>query len=98
MTIDRIISLIAIIVSFVAVPASGYLSYHFAIKGERRKEYNAIADPIMETLMLHLDRASNGISPCQMIEQGQIHALINVSAQRDALEIVRIDRHGCFFG
>jgi hypothetical protein len=34
------------IVALIAVPASGYLSYHYAIKGERRKEFNAVADAI----------------------------------------------------
>jgi len=46
MTIDRILSVFATIVSVVAVPASGYLSYHYAIKGEKRKEWNALAEPI----------------------------------------------------
>lgn len=50
MTIDRILSIFATIVSVVAVPASGYLSYHFAIKGEKRKEWNAITEPLLESL------------------------------------------------
>lgn len=52
MTIDRILSAIAIIVSFVAVPASGYLSYRYAVRGERRKEWNAIA----EVLLAHYEQ------------------------------------------
>lgn len=52
MTIDRILSAIAIIVSFIAVPASGYLSYRYAIRGERRKEWNAIA----EVLLAHYEQ------------------------------------------
>jgi hypothetical protein len=51
MTIDRILSAIAIIVSFIAVPASAYLSYSYAI-GERRKEWNAIA----EVLLAHYEQ------------------------------------------
>lgn len=48
MTIERILSLFATIVSVVAVPASGYLSYLYAIKGERRKEWNALAEPVID--------------------------------------------------
>ncbi|WGS75584.1 hypothetical protein [Edwardsiella piscicida] len=44
------LSTISAFVSFVAVPASGYLSYHFAIKGEKRKEFNTIAEPILADL------------------------------------------------
>ncbi|WP_041525801.1 hypothetical protein [Pantoea sp. At-9b] len=42
MTLDRMLSIFATIVSVVAVPASGYLSYRYAIKGEKRKEFNAV--------------------------------------------------------
>jgi len=48
MTIERILSLFATMVSVVAVPASGYLSYRFAVIGEKRKEWNAIAEPLLE--------------------------------------------------
>ncbi|HID7507789.1 TPA: hypothetical protein ACXHW4_001612 [Enterobacter hormaechei] len=63
MTIDRILSLIAIIVSFIAVPASGYLSYRYAIKGERRKEFNAIADEIRRKLREHCRHFEQGMFP-----------------------------------
>ncbi|EAR2913616.1 hypothetical protein D0W10_17225 [Salmonella enterica] len=39
------------IVAFVAVPASAYLSYHYAIKGERRKEYNSVVFPVRTALL-----------------------------------------------
>ncbi|MBJ9303732.1 hypothetical protein I5504_11770 [Citrobacter koseri] len=63
MTIDRILSIIAIIVSFIAVPASGYLSYRYAIKGEKRKEFNAIADIIRQKLREQLRLIDKGIYP-----------------------------------
>lgn len=43
-----IIATVAMIVSISAVPASGYLSYRYAIKGEKRKEWNAIAEPVID--------------------------------------------------
>lgn len=52
MTIDRMLSLFATIVSVVAVPASGYLSYRYAIKGEKRKEWNEITGKLIRLLRL----------------------------------------------
>ena len=63
MTIDRVLSIIAIIVSFIAVPASGYLSYRYAIKGEKRKEFNKVADVIRQKLREQLRLIENGIYP-----------------------------------
>lgn len=62
MTIDRILSIIAITVSFIAVPASGYLSYRYALKGEKRKEWNAIAEPLLghyEQVLREAERNQN---------------------------------------
>lgn len=52
MTYSDTVSTIAMIVAFVAIPASAYLSYSYAIKGERRKEWNAIA----EVLLAHYEQ------------------------------------------
>lgn len=60
MTIDRILSISSIIVSCIAVPASGYLSYRYAIRGEKRKEWNLIAAPIRERLINQIDAINNG--------------------------------------
>ena len=49
MMIDRIISISAMIISIIAVPASGYLSYRYAILGEKRKEWNSLAEPIIDS-------------------------------------------------
>lgn len=48
------------IVSITAVPASGYLSYRYAIKGEKRKEWNQIALPIRDKLITQIDAISRG--------------------------------------
>jgi hypothetical protein len=45
MTIDRILSIIAIIVSFIAF-LQWLLSYRYATKGEKRKEFNLAADKL----------------------------------------------------
>lgn len=63
MTIDRMLSLIAIIVSFIAVPASGYLSYRYAVIGEKRKEFNAVADVIRQKLREHRRHFEQGLYP-----------------------------------
>ena len=56
MSYSDIVATIAMIVSITAVPASGYFSYHFAIKGEKRKEFNAISDVIRQKLREQLLR------------------------------------------
>lgn len=48
------------IVACVAVPASGYFSYKFAIKGERRKEWNQLAIPMREKLVTQIDAINRG--------------------------------------
>ncbi|ELV7528450.1 hypothetical protein QMU90_002312 [Edwardsiella ictaluri] len=54
------LSTISAFVSFVAVPASGYLSYRFAIKGKRRDEWNALADPMRKKLRVQIDAIKHG--------------------------------------
>lgn len=85
MTIDRILSIIATIVSFVAVPASGYLSYRYAIVGEKRKEFNLVSDPLrlkfreqMRLLELNLYPAGGSLS----VNDAEIESLIDVSDSR----------------
>ncbi|EEC2774640.1 hypothetical protein ACFJ96_004738 [Salmonella enterica] len=57
------VATIAMIVSLVAVPASGYLSYHYAIRGAKRKEWNEVAEPILEYLDGHLSSLTRKICP-----------------------------------
>ncbi|MDA5482863.1 hypothetical protein PGS49_19755 [Yersinia intermedia] len=87
MTIDRILSVIAIIVAFVAIPASAYASYHYAIKGERRKEFNSVADQIMMYLLEQLDSVNNGYFPNSTLKNNEIHKLINMSDKRRHAQI-----------
>ncbi|MCT4708809.1 hypothetical protein MUA04_00975 [Enterobacteriaceae bacterium H11S18] len=56
-----IISTIAMIVAVVAVPASGYLSYHYAIKGEKRKEWNALVEPLLIILEEQRNACGKGV-------------------------------------
>lgn len=60
MSYSDIVSTIAMIVSITAVPASGYLSYRYAIKGEKRKEWNQIASPIRDKLITQIDAINHG--------------------------------------
>lgn len=82
MTIDRILSIIAIIASFIAVPASGYLSYRYAIKGEKRKEFNAIADNLRKRFREQLRFIEQGFYPADgtlEVKDFEIEMLIDVS-------------------
>ncbi|QDL31452.1 hypothetical protein [Serratia liquefaciens] len=83
MSYSDVVATIAMIVSITAVPASGYVSYRFAIKGEKRKEFNAIADPIMESLMQQLERTKKGDPPWKTTQKEQINSLINISKPKD---------------
>ena len=63
MSYSDIVATIAMIVSITAVPASGYFSYRYAIKGEKRKEFNAISDIIRQKLREQLRLIENGVFP-----------------------------------
>ncbi|MFV8932040.1 hypothetical protein [Serratia fonticola] len=76
-----IVATIAMIVAVVAVPASGYISYHFAIKGERRKEFNLVADPMAELLILQNNKIKEGELPKTFISEAQIASLLVISKE-----------------
>lgn len=91
MTIDRMLSLFATIVSVVAVPASGYLSYHFAIKGEKRKEFNAVADGLRRKLQGQKKEIDEGFYPGwgeSFIRDEDIDNLVDVSGHRNSSKII----------
>lgn len=67
MSYSDIVATIAMIVSITAVPASGYLSFKYAIKGEKRKEFNAIADSIRGKLREQTRLAHLGYYPGEHI-------------------------------
>ncbi len=85
MTLDRMLSLFATIVSVVAVPASGYLSYRYAIKGEKRKEFNAVTDSLRFKLREQLRLLDENLYPAGgklEITEAEIESLIDVSKNR----------------
>ncbi len=90
MQYSDVVATIAIIVSFIAVPASGYLSYRYAVIGEKRKEFNAVADVIRQKLREHRRHFEQELYPSgQYIEvsQHEYDLLIDVSAsgRRDSV-------------
>jgi hypothetical protein len=91
MTIDRILSIFATIVSVVAVPASGYLSYHYAIKGEKRKEFNAVTDNLRFKFREQLRLLDENIYPAGgklEIAEAEIESLIDVSKKSESNKII----------
>lgn len=85
MTLDRILSLFATIVLVVAVPASGYLSYRYAIKGEKRKEFNAVTDSLRFKLREQLRLLDENLYPAGgklEITEAEIESLIDVRKNR----------------
>lgn len=90
MTIDRILSIIAIIVSFIAVPASGYLSYRYATKGEKRKEFNLVADNLRFKLREQLRLLEQNLYPASgklEVVESEIDVFVDVSKKRDSHKI-----------
>ena len=86
MTIDRVLSIIATTVSFIAIPASGFISYRYAILGERRKEFNAVADNIRHKLREHQRHMEQNIYPSGEyleISQQEFDTLADVAYERD---------------
>lgn len=63
MVYSDLVATTALIVAIVAVPASGYLSYHYAIRGEKRKEFNIVADSIRKKLREQLEAVDLGYYP-----------------------------------
>ncbi|HEI6789167.1 TPA: hypothetical protein SK266_000626 [Yersinia enterocolitica] len=55
MEYSDIISTIALIISIIAVPATYYLGYKAAVKNDKRKEWNQLAEPIIIKLEEHCE-------------------------------------------
>ena len=86
MSYSDIVATIAMIVSITAVPASGYFSYHFAIKGEKRKEFNVIRDVIRQKLREQLRLIENGVFPGGgnvSISQREIDTFIDICSPKN---------------
>ncbi|MGP0704895.1 hypothetical protein [Escherichia coli] len=94
MSYSDVVATIALLVSVLGTFASGYISYHYAIKGEKRKEFNAIADAISISLSEQLSFAYNGKFPQETLSSSEIYALENVCPikQKKALKVA-IDRY-----
>ncbi|HCB9078211.1 TPA: hypothetical protein M2O93_005314 [Klebsiella pneumoniae] len=87
MSYSDVVATIALFVSFIGTFASGYISYHYAIKGEKRKEFNAVADRITLSLVHQQESADNGHYPNKTLTESDLHALLLVSNERDAAKI-----------
>lgn len=44
---SEIVASISLVGTVIGIPVSAYCSYHYAIKGERRKEWNTLSEPIL---------------------------------------------------
>lgn len=79
------VATIAMIVSITAVPASGYFSYRYAIKGEKRKEFNSVADPLREKLRKQIKLIKQNLVPdgrLVSISDEEFELLIDVTQKR----------------
>lgn len=82
MSYSDIVATIAMIVSISAVPASGYLSYRYAIKGEKRKEFNSVTDNLRVKFREQLRLLEQNIYPATgslAVSEAEIESLLDVS-------------------
>lgn len=63
MTYSDAVATIAIIISVVALPATYYFGYKAAVGNDKRKEWNAVAEPVIEYLEGHLSSLSRKRCP-----------------------------------
>lgn len=93
MSYSDIVATIAMIVSITAVPASGYLSYRYATKGEKRKEFNAVSDIIRQKLREQLRLIEYGVFPgggTVSISQREIDLFIDISGIKNKKHLSEI--------
>ncbi|MGK0703344.1 hypothetical protein ACSFCW_07610 [Yokenella regensburgei] len=88
MSYSDIVATIAMIVSITAVPASGYLSYRYAIKGEKRKEWNQIVSPIRDKLIRQIDAIGRGEYFYVEINRGEILSLGDLKKRKERNELL----------
>lgn len=89
MVYSDLVATTAMIVAIVAVPASGYLSYHYAIKGEKRKEFNLVADTIRKKLREQLESVDQGYYPNERngISDGEFEYFLDMHPRKKRAHI-----------
>lgn len=93
MSYSDIVATIAMIISVSAVPASGYVSYHFAIRGEKRKEFNAVADNLRVKLRKQIVLLEQKIYPASgkdNVDDVEFDALMDVARKADLEPIAKL--------
>ncbi|EMR0589777.1 TPA: hypothetical protein I8196_003140 [Citrobacter freundii] len=78
MSYSDVVATLALLISVLGTFLSGYFSYRFAIKGEKRKEYNSVADKITLALMEQRARAVSGKYPDKTLSNTEVRALLIV--------------------
>lgn len=90
MSYSDIVATIALFISITAVPVSGYLSYRYAIKGEKRKEFNGVTEPLRHKFREQLRLLDENLYPAGgtlEVTESEIDALIDVSPKRQQKRI-----------
>lgn len=91
MSYSDIVATIAMIVSISAVPASGYLSYRYAIKGEKRKEFNSVTDNLRVKFREQIRLLDQNMYPSTggfSVSEAEIESLLDVSSAYDRAKIL----------
>ena len=85
MSYSDLVATIALVVSISAVPASGFLSYRFAIKWDKRKEFNAVSDGLRTKIRSQIRLLEDGYYPASgkhEISDTEMDSLIDLSCAK----------------
>lgn len=81
------VATIALLISVIGTFLSGYLSYHYALRGEKRKEYNAAADKVTLALMEQRLSALSGKYPANTLTPNHLDPLLIVCPKKQRVKM-----------
>lgn len=89
MSYSDVVATLALLISMLATFLSGYLSYRFAIKGEKRKEFNAAADKVTLLLLEQRSSASRGLYLNKTLTEAELLPLLLVCDDKESARLLR---------
>lgn len=89
MSYSDTLATIALLISVLGTFLSGYFSYRFAIKGEKRKEFNAAADKVTLSLLEQRNYASRGLYLNKTLTEAELRPLLLVCDDKESARLLR---------
>lgn len=89
MSYSDVVATLALLISVLGTFLSGYFSYRFAIKGEKRKEFNAAADKVTLSLLEQRNSASRGLYLNKTLKEAELRPLLLVCDDKESARLLR---------